>query len=686
MLQGLSLVELSQSRRLLRMNTPLGRDKLYAANVAADEALSELFRFTVSAFSVGAPIAQDQLLGRPLVASVAALADPQRHFHGIVESVVLRSVDESRGRFHYEIRCVPWLWFLTRHQDCRIFQDKSVVEIAEEIFGDFGFSDYRWKLTEQPPARTYCVQYRETSFAFLSRLFEEEGLFYYFEHTGDRHTLVVGDSDLAYAPLPGGAQLAYRRLEMGDTDAGLSDWRNERRLHPQATALRDYNFETPNADLGVEIETLHASESQPGLQVYDYPGRYAEQGRGSELARRRMEAAEVPGHTATARGNVIGLGAGSEFSLTGHPDSSVDGTYVAVAVRHDAANNWDEADLGAGYGQVLRAMPTARAYRPPRRTPKPVVEGPQTAVVTGRQGEEIDVDKYGRIKVQFHWDRRASGDERSSCRIRVAQSWAGARWGGMVLPRIGMEVVVEFLEGDPDRPLVTGCVVNADNMPPYALPDERTKTSFRTNSSPGGGGFNELRFEDKKGEEQVFLRAEKDLHLRVQNQMRELIQGDHHRRIERNSFNRIEESRHWLVEADSSERIHGERSEEVGESYQLKVGADLLSKAGGEVVLEAASKITLKVAGSCVVISPDGVAVKGPLVRINSGGSPSGQSASPEAPERPEDPVEAEGGEAGEPPAARQLQPARPDPGAVAQIAALREACTTGACFVENCR
>ncbi len=674
--------KLRQDSRLLRMNTVLGRDRLLVESISIDETLSGLGNMALTAFSEGSPVDMDALLGQPLVVSVASVSETQRHFHFVAESVTLRSHDPARGHYHYAFRCLPWFWLLARHQDCRIFQDMSVVEIVDMVLNELGMTDFKWMLNSQPPKRSYCVQYRESTFAFFSRLLEEEGIFYFFEHHEDRHVMILGDSELAYGQVSGGS-IPLRRLEQGDTEPGISDWQEERRLHLGRVSMTDYNFESPQEKLLIGTSSPSAPSPAKGLELFDYPGRFADRGRGEGLSRIRMEARESASNTASARSNVIGLGAGTRFSLAGHESAS--GDYVIQSVHHQGNNNWDQ-DLGGGafYTQSLRAISTDRPYRPPRSTPRPVIDGPQTAVVVGKSGEEIDVDKYGRIYVQFHWDRRSDADERSSCRIRVSQTWAGNNWGGMVLPRIGMEVVVQFLDGDPDRPLVTGCVVNADSMPPYPLPAHRSRTTFRTSSTPGGGNFNELRFEDSKGKEQVFLRAARDLHVRVQNQERSLIGESSHSRVEKDSFKSVGGNQNLIVEGDAVWQFDESRSIKVASDEEVEIGQNLMMKAGNDVVIDAGTRLTLRAGGSWVVIDGSGVAASGPLIRLNSGGSPNGRRASPDEPDKQENPVDARGGDLAKT-KGRDIVVAPVELRPVRQIEAFRNAAANATPFIQQC-
>lgn len=676
-------MQLRQDTRILRLSVE-GMENTFASSFSGLESVSGLFEYEVMFFTVGTTLTLGDVIGKAAVVSCTPGLSEDRHFHGYVRHATYMNSDQVRDRHYYKIDLVPWLWFLTRRTDSRIFQDKTTKEIAEEVFKDFQFTDFVWKDIQDSEPRAYCVQYRESNFDFLSRLFEEEGYFYFFRHQSGKHTLVIGDSPTAAESI---GELQYRRLEMGDTEAGLSGLREDADLRPGRIALNDFNFETPQTDLNVSMETRLSSQANADLEIFDYPGRYQEQGRGDAFARTRMEAQEAPGRIISATCNAPMIAPGMVFTLNGHPVGGYNRAWTVMRVRHAADNNWDGANShGAYYTNSLEAIPDDVPYRPPRVTPRPIVDGPQTAFVVGTKGEEIDTDEYGRVKVQFHWDRRAPGDETSSCWVRVAQPLAGIRWGGLFLPRIGMEVVVDFLEGDPDRPLITGVVYNATTMPPYPLPDEKTKSTLKTSSSKGGDGFNELRFEDKAGEEQIFIHAQRDHDLRVLNDRRTYVGANDHRIVDGESRTKVAGDLHALVEGDRMEQVDGTLSLTVEGDVEGEVDGAVALGVRGEVVIKARGAITLQSGGSFIKLSSSGIVINGPMVRINSGGSPSGRRASAEA---PEDPAEADTGEPGalpEPPEAKRLEPLTGTRGTVeAQASALRQAAQIGSTAVQDC-
>lgn len=672
---------MKQGTRFLRMNTPLGPDRLVVTELSGEEALSQPFSFQVEAFSPDSPVDLTQLIGRPAVVSMRSGRSDDRHFHGYIATATYLGLDYSARRYRYRIVLAPWLWFLSGHADCRIFQNKTVPQIAEEIFRERGFDDYALQLIGTAKPRPYCVQYRETDLNFLSRLFEEEGIFYFFTHEKDRHVLVLGDAAAAHPPLPAGT-LEVKRADTVDARPGIIQMTESIQVRSGRVALSDHNFETPKADLATTATTVQPQPFNAELEQFDYPGGHADRGEGDRRAKLRMEQVEAAYRTYEGRSNVTSMVCGAAMQVARHEIRDYNRRYTLLSVMHRAANDLETG--GAGYSNSFTAIPFDTPYRPPVRTRKALVEGPQTATVVGPKGEEIHTDKYGRIKVSFHWDRRSTADEASSCWVRVGQSLAGGRWGGVFIPRVGMEVIVEFLEGDPDCPIVTGCVYNADAMPPYALPGNRTRSLIKTKSSPKASGFNELRFEDKAGAEQIFIHAQRDLDLRVLLRRRALIGGSDHLTVGGDRRAEVKGADSLTVTRDMKTKVGAALSLDVATDIDQKAGTSIAVKAGMQLVLEAGSLLSLKVGGSFITLGPAGVAISGPTVLINSGGSAGSLSASPDAPDKPEGPPTADGGTAGGADARRLRRPS----GAgqrTAQVDALRGAAQSGAAFCEMC-
>jgi type VI secretion system secreted protein VgrG len=421
----------------------------------------------------------------------------------------------------------------------------------------------------------------------------------------------------------------------------------ERELPPGKAALKDYEFKLPKDPLLAETNTVDPIGKKFGYEVYDYPGEYEDTAEGQGLVALRLEGEEAASHSIHARSDLTAFCAGYRFKLRNHYRPDYNDEYVLTEVEHSLDVGPGYGDRGLSYENQLSCIPLQVPFRPLRTTPKPLVQGLQTAVVVGPAGEEIYSDEFGRVKVQFFWDRYGKFDEHSSCWIRCSQGWAGKMWGGVYLPRIGQEVLVEFVEGDPDRPLITGRVYNAELMPPYELPRHQTISTIQSRSSPGGSpdNFNEIRFEDEKGVEQLFVHAEFDMDERVKHDYRAIVQRNRHRIVEGSEYVEVKGSRHNTIGAEQREDVSASKHLKVGQNLQEKVGMnwaldsgmEIHLKAGMKVVIEAGVQLHLKVGGNHIDISPAGVTIQGTLVRINSGPSPGqGSGANPEKPEKPD--------------------------------------------------
>ena len=507
---------LTQTGRLITVTTPLGADSFAATLFTGREQLSRPFAFSLDLASEDAAVKPADLVGKPVSWTLNRPDDAPRQFHGLVRRLAA-GPPLGRGLRSYRAEVVPWLWFLNLSSDCRIFQKKTAPDIVKAVFDALGFSDYKLALSGSYPEREYCVQYRETAFDFVSRLLEEEGIFYTFEYAADKHTLVLADAPSAYKSCGEHATADYRP-DLADADA-ITAWERRYEFGPGTYAHADYNFKTPAAKLLASADTLVDLPGVGNFERFDFPGNHAVAAVGAARAKVRVEEFEAPHDTAAGRGRCSSFRPGATFALAGHPAD--DGDYVVTAVEHSAS---DPALPGVGggspdYANSFEVIPAAVPARPARLTVRPRTSGPVTAKVVGPAGEEIHADEYGRVKVHFPWDRHGKEDDSASCWVRVSEPWAGAGWGAQFLPRVGQEVVVEFLHGDPDRPLITGRVANADNPRPYKLPDAKTQSGFKSKSTPDGGAddFSEIRFEDKKGEEDFVLHAQKDFHRTVEN-------------------------------------------------------------------------------------------------------------------------------------------------------------------------
>ncbi|MEE9318982.1 MAG: type VI secretion system tip protein TssI/VgrG [Granulosicoccus sp.] len=469
---------LSQESRTMKFVTSLPDIKLYFGRMCARDSISEAFNYNVELFSDDHNIDILSLLGNPATVHLKLGSGDWRYFNGIVSEFSFTGTQDRHAVYTATLR--PWLWFLTRTSDCRIFQNKTVPDIVMEVFRDFGFSDFRDDLSSSYRNWEYCVQYRESAFDFVSRLLEQEGIYYYFEHEDDKHTLVLADSLAAHCATPDYAEVPYFPP---DDDAlreedHISQWSVSKSVQSGKVTLNDFNFQTPRASLEVKSsiarEHLHAD-----YEVYDYPGEYLTADEGNAYVRRHIEELQAKHESAKGSGNVANLVAGSLFTLTDFPRDDQNREYLLVSTNYDLVNNsYVSGSTGSSECHCsFTAVDSSEQYRAPQKTPKPIVQGPQTALVVG-QGD-IHTNQYACVKVQFHWDRYGESDENSSCWVRVSQNWAGKDWGSMSLPHVGHEVIVEHLEGDPDRPIITGRVYNDANMPPASLPDKKTQTTWQ---------------------------------------------------------------------------------------------------------------------------------------------------------------------------------------------------------------
>ena len=520
---------LSQKKQSIVVKTPLDEDVLVFWKMDGKESLSQLFAYEVQMLSEKSTLKPKDLLGKTVQVRVEyPKKDGYRYYHGYVTRFE-RIGDE--GTFSlYKAVVHPWLWFLTRTSDCRIFQQKSVPEIIKDVFGDLGFSAYvKDSLNGTYSKLDYCVQYRESAFNFVSRLMEREGIYYYFTHEDGKHTMVLADAQNSHQTVSGYESLPYfppSELQRRKRDH-FDHWSFGEQVDTGTVSLNDFDFENPKGDLhsSAVVERKHPMAS---FEIYDYPGGYFKSAAGDTYSTVRITERQAEYELVEGAGDVIGAACGALFSLENGPVPSQNRQYLTLSMSCQmkiAGYSSSGAGQEASFSCKVRGIPASQQFRPARVTPTAVVRGTQTAIVVGPSGEEIYTDKYGRIKVQFHWDRKGKSDENSSCWIRVAQTWAGKNWGAIHIPRIGQEVIVDFLEGDPDRPLVTGCVYNADQMPPYKLPDNMTQSGVKSRSTKQGSAenFNELRFEDKKDSEEVYFHAEKDFNRVVENNDTEKI-------------------------------------------------------------------------------------------------------------------------------------------------------------------
>ncbi len=597
------------------------------------EAISQPYRFDLELVSERPDLDLESLLHCP---AFLAFAPDGSGVHGLVHQA---AQGESGKRLtRYRLTLVPQLAYLAHRTNQRVFQHLTVPQIIAQVLEEHGIQADAYRFGLGPvvyPPREYCVQYDETDLHFIQRLCEEEGIHYHFQHGASAHVLVFGDDQTVFPRL---AATAYQQ------DSGLvADQpvikRFGLRLETRTSRVtrRDYDFEKPR----LTMEAAFHSDFQPDLEDYDYPGRFTERARGKHLSQRVLERHRHDYELAEGESDQPRLVSGHFLPLTEHPRSDWNQLWLLTEVLHEGKQPQvleesvtSHVDSGDGFVQGYRnhfsATPWAIPFRPALCHPKPKVLGSQTAVVTGPAGEEIHCDEYGRVKVQFHWDRHGQADDKTSCWLRVSSSWAGDRYGGIAIPRVGMEVLVTFLEGDPDQPLVTGCLYHKEHQVPYDLPANKTRTVFKTLSSPGGGGYNELRIEDRKGAEQIYIHAQRDWDENIEHDQKIRVGHERHDTVEANSYSELKAEEHLIVAGDRKVEIKPDDHLTVGQTQHIKLGTAQLTRAGREIhlkagqkmVIEAGVELTLKAGGSFIKLDPGGITVSGPLARINAGGAP----------------------------------------------------------------
>lgn len=663
------------------------KGKMQLMSLSASEGLSRPFEYQVEILSDKADLDLAKFLGKSMTVALE-LPEGTRHFNGLV-SRFAHSGRRTRQFFHYQATLRPWFWFLSRTQDCRIFQEKTVVQIMEDVFADHAsLAKVSKKLSGSYTPWEYCVQYRESDMNFVSRLMEQEGLYYYFEHTQSGHELVLCDSISAHNAAAGYEKLPYEANwseAHGDQAEGINGWSVGMQVLPTKVVLADYDFTRPAHQLRKE----HAVARQHDLnsyEVFDYPGEYVKDADGQAYARIRAQEQQAGFQVASAQTDARGISCGSTFKVEGLPDVSQDGEYLVLATNIFIEEGVQIGGEDGGRGRFscdFQAMPTSDTFRAPRLTPKPMVHGPQTAMVVGPDGEHIHTDQYGRVKVQFHWDRLGQNNDKSSCWMRVSQPWAGKSFGAINIPRIGDEVVVSFLEGDPDQPLITGRVYNEGFMPPYDLPAQAHVTGIYTRSkgSAAGAEANELRFSDEPGKEYFSLQAQKDFYREVENDDSELVKqnqfikvggnrqdyvvgtadtqidgnvtvthkADHHLTVTGDYLQKGDGVMNYDVTGDWALKSAAKVGAESATDMALKAGTDLAAeggmnvhvKGGMNVTIQAGMTLTLKAGAATIVLGPSGVSIDGPLVNINcGGGGGAAKSATPPKPAAPKAPKE----------------------------------------------
>jgi type VI secretion system secreted protein VgrG len=630
--------DLDQSERVAELKTPLGSNVLVLEKFDVSEGLSDLFEVHIDALSKKETVVNfDDILGQACTIEVRTHEKKKRYFNGILTGG--RWVGDDGTYNEYELVLRPWLWLLGQKADCRIYLDKTVKDIIKDVFDRAGLGEHRFATTGSYDKIEYCVQYRETDLAFVSRLMEEYGIYYFFEHADGNHTLVMADSPSSHKPIPELPKMPFYTREEGalHREQQINEWISERRFRTGKVEYNDYDYLEPKKNLRAPKEASEKYKHSK-LEVYDYPGKYDDKGKGEKFAQFRLEAEQATDHRRIGDGDAPSLFAGGTVKLEKHSDSE-NKDYLVVRTSHSCSSQSYRSGASHLSGEYYRGryefQPKDRPFRSLPHTPKPRIYGIQTAKVVGKKnedGEEISTDEHGRIWVQFFWDR----EPQKSCPIRIAQVWSGKQWGGIFIPRVGMEVVVEFLEGDPDRPLVTGCVYNGDLKVPYDLPDNKTKAGLKSDSTKGGNGYNELVFEDKKYSEEIGLHAQKDYKVVVlDTETREigerftgqkaginsrkttLLQGSDDLTIASGGQKiTIALTKDVTIGMSHTETVGASQTSTIGASQSITVGAAQTTTVGGTVTITSVAGITLISGGSTVLINPAGVQIIAPTFTV----------------------------------------------------------------------
>jgi type VI secretion system secreted protein VgrG len=599
----------------MEIATPLGDDLLFH-RMRAHEEMSRPFEYHLDLLSMKPDIPLDDILGKNVTVKLALPDDSTRYFNGYVTRFVAGG--RAFGRYRQYVAVVrPWLWFLTRTADCRIFQDMTVPDIVKTVFGEEPTNDFKLELTSSYRTWTYCVQYRETDFNFVSRLMEEEGISYYFKHTDGHNTMVLTDTTSKHTTFPGYETVSFIAPEqvVRPELERISSWDCSREIQAGVYAHTDYDLERP----GVRLLTQKAASRRFApipYELFDYPGHYLQKPDGEQYAAVRIDEVGTQFETAEAVTNAKGIAVGSLFTLEKCAREDQNREHLILAASYDLEFSHYEAmpeGSATSYSCRFLAMSSQQQFRPRRITPKPFVQGPQTAVVVGPAGDEIYKDDYGRVKVQFHWDRYGKRDENSSCWIRVSQMWAGKGWGSVSTPRIGHEVIVDFLEGDPDQPIIIGSVHNAENKPPHG----GVVSGLKSNTHKGRG-YNEMTMDDTAGKEKITIHGQYDMATTVEHDQTNTVNNDFTETIKKNAVISITEGTfsHDVVAGTAKYHVKGALTELYDDTQTTTVKSNItVTSTGGAIVItsdakhvhiNAAKEIQLKVGLSTIKMEADG--------------------------------------------------------------------------------
>ena len=624
----------TQDYRPVRLATVLAKDELLFASLTALERLNEPFEYHLKVLSLNPNLDFKPLIATPMSVCLDLPENRQRYFNGLVSHCRQSGEPDAHNFFTYYIELRPWLWFLSRYAECRFFQDKSIPDIVQDIFDDRGFKDYDLSKLNRGdyPQHEYCAQYRESDLNFVSRRFEQEGIVYFFEHTEDgKHTLWCVDEPADHSHAPGFATLPFARSFQGTQELlreSVYELSLSHSAQPSAYALNSFYFEQPSDPLYslVKPEALHPNLA---ATVYDYPGpdNYRDTDKGRRYAKMRLEELHTEQVLIEAKTNAMGLAVGKTFTLTEHPREDLNQEYLLTASRIKLAVDPYESGAASepSFSCQFSAQQADQPFRPPRRTPVPAVQGPQTAIVVpeeGQESEEISTDKHGRIKVRFHWnqsDHNLGGkhQQERSCWIRVSHPWAGKNWGAVAIPRIGQEVIIDFEEGDPDLPICTGRVYNGEQKHPYDLPAGKNTSGIKSDSTKGGGGYNEIAMDDTKNKELIRIHAQYDMDTTVEHDDRQTVHnnrtinvdGTHTETIIKDTKITISEGNyeHKVNTGTGTYFVKGAVKEDYDNKQETTVTNEIVTKSKtSHIHLTAATEIKLEVGSSTLLMKADG--------------------------------------------------------------------------------
>ena len=617
---------------LNRITVQLPVEGLLFWKLTGREAMSESFALTLTVLGTDARIDRSKLLGQPVTVTIPTQnLLTSRYVNGKITRVAVSAVELTGTRYAvYQLTVEPDLWPMKRDRNLRIFQGQTVPQIVKTLLGEHQVN-VEDKLTGSYRVWDYCVQYQESSLDFISRLMELEGIAYHFRHEADKHTLVLTDAATQYQPFSGYEVIPYHQTPSGGStdEEGISQWALEDSVTPGIYSLDDYDFRKPNAWL-FQAQQNPASPKLGSIDVYDWPGRFVDKGHGEFYARIRQERWQVEHQQIQATATAAGIAPGHTFTLTNAPFFSDNGEYLVTA----AGYHLEENRYASGEGETIHrtdftVIPSAVAYRPAQTTAWPRTYGPQTAKVVGPNGESIWTDKYGRVKVKFHWDRLAKGDDTSSCWVRVSSAWAGQGYGGVQIPRVGDEVVVDFINGDPDRPIITGRVYNDASMPPWALPAAATQMGFMSRTKDGSvDNANALRFEDKAGAEQVWIQAERNMDTSVKNDETHSVGGERSHYVKKNELHRVEANQTQAVKGGTEILTGKGKLDAAVEQYVIASGTKLRLVSGESAIeLNANGKINLIGKEFNFFVEGDGYITTGGKLHLNTSGTKPGTTA-----------------------------------------------------------